>query len=482
MRKKVYIAALLAVLGSGVVTLSADERVHLRNGNYLDGVIVSDDSGSITLQTRYGTVILNKSDIVSTERPPQISQFKPSGHLDRIHLRNDNYIEGDIIKETADTITLRTKSGTFALKKADILSREGIEKEEPLQPVKKHTPFKPPVEDDEEEEDDDSGSKAPPKDEEKSEPNVRSDIKTRIDAMFKIIPKVSDNERYSIIKEIVELGSDVVPYLMYKMDDANPLELSCIATAIALMKDVDVLDQLVEKLSSDKQQVRSVAVSILANVGNDSILPVLRKRLRDSDATVRGITAAALTKLNDVDSISDVANLLSDPEQGVRRMAVMSVLEMASKNKEAVPDVVEALGELLDSASPQAQADIADILGKLGNKEAIPHLVKLIDSSSKEIKASAIISLGRLKAAEAVELLVERLGAEEDRWVRIQIATALQETRDKKAIPALIEMLSDEDLDMKLAASRALQGITNEHFGTDPSKWANWWKEKTGTK
>src|SRR3972149_130720 len=184
MQKKVYIAVLLAVLGSGVVILSADERVHLRNGNYLDGTIVSDDSGSIPLQTRYGTVILNKSDIVSTERPPQISQFKPSGHLDRIHLRNDNYIEGDIIKETADTITLRTKSGTFALKKADILSREGIEKEEPLQPVKKHTPFKPPVDEgdeDEDENDEDDNSKAPPKEVEKPEPNVRWDIKTRMD-------------------------------------------------------------------------------------------------------------------------------------------------------------------------------------------------------------------------------------------------------------------------------------------------------------
>jgi HEAT repeat protein len=53
---------------------------------------------------------------------------------------------------------------------------------------------------------------------------------------------------------------------------------------------------------------------------------------------------------------------------------------------------------------------------------------------------------------------------------------ALGALGDKRAVPILIERLSDKDL--QNSALQALQELTGERLGNDPAAWVKWWKAR----
>jgi HEAT repeat protein len=105
-----------------------------------------------------------------------------------------------------------------------------------------------------------------------------------------------------------------------------------------------------------------------------------------------------------------------------------------------------------------------------------------LEDPSKEVRASAVISLGELGVKEAIDAILDMLPREEERWVKIQIAHTLRRIGGRNIVPELIEMLLDEDGEVKLAVSRALLAITNRSFGTDYDKWLRWYKRTKGLK
>src|SRR5436190_820767 len=53
---------------------------------------------------------------------------------------------------------------------------------------------------------------------------------------------------------------------------------------------------------------------------------------------------------------------------------------------------------------------------------------------------------------------------------------ALGALGDQRAVPGLIELLADTDL--QGSARQALEVLTKQQLGNDPEKWKAWWKSK----
>ncbi len=111
------------------------------------------------------------------------------------------------------------------------------------------------------------------------------------------------------------------------------------------------------------------------------------------------------------------------------------------------PTSIEPLAKAIeptggDSAINDMNRSLVIALGEVGDKAAIPHLIKLMNARDAYTRIEAISALGALRATEAVDglLTVVTTPIEEPFVVRKSIQ-ALGEIRDPKAIPSLVRMM-----------------------------------------
>ncbi len=175
-----------------------------------------------------------------------------------------------------------------------------------------------------------------------------------------------------------------------------------------------------------------------------------------------------------------LTGLLGDKDADTRELAGKvlrsSVGRMGSKAKEAVPALVEAMG---DTKDPERSTRVyaAQALGRMGaeSRAAIPALREVVldlggwDSSPACAAARALWGIGPEGRAIVPELM-ERLGSE-DAETRERAAVALggMAPGAKMAIPALAELLGDEDSDVRFAAATALLDMRSEIEGALPA-------------
>jgi ribulose 1,5-bisphosphate synthetase/thiazole synthase len=235
-----------------------------------------------------------------------------------------------------------------------------------------------------------------------------------------------------------------------------------------------------------------------------------------------------------------------DPASAAAKLGTADSLEAMVGLYLAGEVSVPALRPLLDSDNKDVRADAALLLGMLGDRSAVPELLRclkernprthrftLVDCSSRSSVpmwyASAIL-LGRFGEKAAVPLLtdvlknpdacppdlasfvivaLERIGdpaaveaikpylkigdsapmdnenqAFELKWgVRTNAARALARLGDTSGVPMLIELLGASQSLTRDYAQRLLEEITGQHFGKDRQRWQAWWNEHgSGTK
>jgi len=114
------------------------------------------------------------------------------------------------------------------------------------------------------------------------------------------------------------------------------------------------------------------------------------------------------------------------------------------------PSSVEPLVAALDFGSSDSAAqgmnkEIATALGNLGDPKAVPTLVRLMKSRDSYVRIEAINALGKLKAKEAVPALME-LATDEggETFINKKAIQALGEIGDPQAVPALVRMMFKE--------------------------------------
>jgi HEAT repeat protein len=118
----------------------------------------------------------------------------------------------------------------------------------------------------------------------------------------------------------------------------------------------------------------------------------------------------------------------------------------------------------LRGRDPVVQARASLLLGSIG-RPAVPVLIEGLKDEDKDVRtaaAAALISIGP-EARFAVGTLVRAL-KDEDYFVRWNSAVALGEIGDKEAVPALMETLADENIDVRKAAADALEKIEWEKW------------------
>ncbi len=156
-----------------------------------------------------------------------------------------------------------------------------------------------------------------------------------------------------------------------------------------------------------------------------------------------------------------LAQALRDPEVRVRRAAINALNDVAHLRLRLLQRV-RSLPKLPEAPAPKDEPAFANPLDALG-KDLLPGVIRLMADADVDVRRDAVEFVEQLEddGASAIAALVERLN-DHNRFIRWAAARALgnfDPPRVKDAVPALALLIDDPDLDVRLAAIRALEGM-----------------------
>jgi hypothetical protein len=183
--------------------------------------------------------------------------------------------------------------------------------------------------------------------------------------------------------------------------------------------DYDVADDLCQLfVSSEHVSVKSQVAGVLGRIGARQALPILVTCATDGKESgeTRAESIAAIGKLGGREWVPFLSRFLTDDQVDISlRFVALSTLGEAGDSS-----VVPVIIQLLDPANPVMKAEpygwiweCAEALGKLGDKRAIPCLLKLAESGGapEKVPYYAIgVALMRLKCKEGIPLYIIHTG------------------------------------------------------------------------
>jgi HEAT repeat protein len=409
----------------------------------------------------------------------------------RVHLKNGNFVDGDLLRQTDREVILRLKPGEMSIRtdmvaRVEFIKIRSLNEKPPVEPPPKppaaeerRDPFQKPTITSPEKPPDvlpSPGVERPP-DVPRTVETYAADPETKrkVDEILAGARRANPNHKYQVLEGVVAVGGDAAPYLaslLETMDD----ELQGLATMmLTQMKDPRALPILTKLLGSKSAAVRTNALTVIGAVGGPENARDLHPLLRDEDRNVRDAAVTSIEQLGSPDSFDPIAQLLLDPDPSVRK-SVVSALTALSQKHERQDQLVNALTDAVGRGRGETVVEALGALGVTGKKDVWTFVAPYLSDDSPLVRAAAATAIANLGASEAGELIVQRLYAEEDRWVRLQLASAAQRLRLQKAIDPLIDIMAGtDDNDFRSSIARVLQGITGQNFGNDPQAWSSWW-------
>ena len=273
--------------------------------------------------------------------------------------------------------------------------------------------------------------------------------------------------------------------LIARLNDArNPYDRADAAEALPKHGSDEALQALAHAALYDPSQiVRDAALDAIGEWDFETLVEILQEH---PESNVRRAAAAALGRLQDLRAVEPLATaLLTDEAAEVRQESAKALRRLG--DTEAVSALIQSLRE---DEEEDVRAESATALGVLGDERAIqPLLEALEEDPSALVREAAAKALGRIRSSSALSELDTARTEDESQDVRYAAAGALNrytlnelidalltaasaddrataakilgERGNRRAIPALIEALSDHEEIVRKAALEAL-----EQFGT----------------
>jgi HEAT repeat protein len=244
---------------------------------------------------------------------------------------------------------------------------------------------------------------------------------------------------------------ELTPVMVKMADDPDPEVRANALAALGYLRDPHHLSIFVAHLEDPAAPVRAEAARWLFLEDEPRAIPLLINLLRDPDAAVRAAAARALPAENPR-KVGPLVAALNDPSAQVRTNAATAL--GADTTGQAVEPLLARLPKETDGT---ATFWVAISLGRLGDRRAVPALLRTLEKGPRDSRMGVIVALGRLRAKEAVPPLLRLLNS--DSVYRCQAVEALGSIGDPRAAPALVKALKDKDASVATAAAEALERI-----------------------
>lgn len=409
---------------------------------------------------------------------PFLQQFQDSGDVSelrfhRVHLTNGNFIDGQLIKDTPNQVLLRIRSGEMGIRR-DLIDRvEFIKMRDRWTPPERSTPPVKPK-------DPAVKDPADPAVKDPKNPvadKTPAEIRKRIDMMvFRLRTLPADAEKAFPVSELAVLGDEGALYLASRLPDMDVKLHPAYSSALINLKNTKVVPVMEGFLTHQSPLVRSVAVAVIGMLVPGESARYLRSMLSDSDASVRGTVLGMISNVTDVEWLEPLADLCADPQREVRTLAMGMATKLAIKHEQQDRLLRRLTGNLRD-ANEGIRADNAAGIGGVGKSEAWVHLTPILTDPEPKVRAAAAMALVQIGTPDAGPDIVNAITTERERWVRVPLAQCAVKLKIQKAIEPLINWLGDPDEDVRKLAEATLRGLTGQALGPDRQKWVEWYEK-----
>lgn len=233
-------------------------------------------------------------------------------------------------------------------------------------------------------------------------------------------------------------------------------------------QDPDVLEILNEHAQDTFAIIREGALTALGKLGDPSSVGTVLRALLDRDSDVIRAAFAALKLIGDRRVVRPLLRYGQERPQwkplandtlvriGPRVMQELLGLSQSDDtglvldaivvlgrigDKQAVPSLIERLSHV----SHLIRANVAEALALIGEPSSVPHLIHLLKDPHATVRANSASGLVRQADPRSLRPLLNAL-QDEDAEVRRYAAIALGELGNAKAIPDLLKVLQGWDL------------------------------------
>jgi len=206
-----------------------------------------------------------------------------------------------------------------------------------------------------------------------------------------------------------------------------------------------------EALADENPLIRINAIEVVAATRRAVLIPKVQRLLRDESVPVGFAAALAMGDLEYSLAKSKVAQLLKDEDENIRIAAIYAMSRLGST------DSFELLRKAIVSSDQTVRANAALLLGKSGDKSSLKFLYWALrhKDSDDKVRFNAVEAIARLGDERIYPKLWTMLisAYHDDRVFGIGAMGALGTIKAKNA---LITMLDDDVLEVRLAAAEQL--------------------------
>lgn len=303
-------------------------------------------------------------------------------------------------------------------------------------------------------------------------------------------------------KAIFKIGCPSLPYIFEKFknkDTSKLLKIKLIEILgeikdensrkfleeIINDEDLEIKEKVIEVVSRDKNEVEFlknfsknqddyIKIKIIECFGRNKIKEAtsfLYESLKDKNWEIRKYAIWALGEIKENLDINLLVPLVEDKEFLVRK----EIAEAFGKIKD--PRLVFYLIKLLNDSNSLVRIASINALKNIRDIRGFEPILNSLNDKEIEVRLEAIKAISVFKDKRATLFLISNLNDRYHLLIREYSAYALGEVKDKRAIFPLINLLNNENYELKKIARESLRKITGVDFEYNKEKWYKWAEE-----
>lgn len=381
----------------------------------------------------------------------------------RVHLRNGNFIDGNVTGLTDREVSLKLREAgdmnirRDSIDRIELIKMRSLLEKPKLDPPLKKIVAKPTA----------VGTRAvepiiPV-------PEVEAALRSNVSAILGRMRIATPDQREDLLVELTRMPN-AGPYLASQMGTVNDDTVEYVAGALRAMKDPESLPYIAAHLESNREIVVIQAVKLIGDLDDPNWVRFVRPLLNHSQAAVRSTAISTLSRLNDRDSLPAILDLLGESDRPVRSGAIVAAISMGRKFDE-VELVSKAFRMALRSPAKDALIDLLSGAGRLRDAKLWDAVAPFVRDGDADIRVAAADALAGIGAKEAAEVLLGQMRMESDRKARLSMAKCASALKSFKLLEPLVGWLRDEDEDVAKAAHKALEIIAGKRMAPDYAAW-----------
>jgi HEAT repeat protein/energy-coupling factor transporter ATP-binding protein EcfA2 len=194
-----------------------------------------------------------------------------------------------------------------------------------------------------------------------------------------------------------------------------------------LFEDLEIeaaIPALLDNLDHHITNIRYAAASVLDNIlrktksFSETLLPAVRKSLKNSDEFVYISVISVLRKIDDKEAVVEILESLDHPHLYIQLKIASALAELG--NKSVIPVLLEAL----HNEDILIRKDAAFALGELGSEAVVDALLRLLDNREFKAQKEILEALGKIGNSKALPIL-QRIEKIESTFLKDGVAEAI---------------------------------------------------------